>query len=63
MALRTRHQFGRARIALVTAVALLAQPLTPVMGQTTAPQGAGQKPAAATAAPTAARTTTASPAS
>ena len=44
MALRSHHQFGRARIALVTAVALLAQPLTPVMGQTPAPQAAAQKP-------------------
>ena len=38
MALRSHHQFGRARIALVTAFALIAQPLTPVMGQTPAPQ-------------------------
>ncbi|MCU0250285.1 MAG: hypothetical protein MUE61_08760 [Vicinamibacterales bacterium] len=45
MALRSHYQFGRARIALVTALALLAQPLTPVMGQTPAPQAAAQKPA------------------
>ena len=45
MTLRSHHQFGRTRIALVTALALLAQPLTPVMGQTPAPQGAAQKPA------------------
>jgi hypothetical protein len=61
MALRTHHQFGRARIALVTAAALLAQPLTPVMGQTPASQGSGQKPAPATTAPAAAKTATSSP--
>ena len=38
MSMRTHHPLGRARIALLTAVALLAQPLTPVMGQTPAPQ-------------------------
>ena len=63
MALRTHHQFGRTRVALVTAIALLSQPLTPVMGQTAASQATAQKPAAATAAPTAARSTTAPPAS
>ena len=36
MALRTHHQFGRTRVALATAIALLSQPLTPVMGQTAA---------------------------
>jgi hypothetical protein len=63
MALRTHRQFGRTRIALVTAIALLSQPLTPVMGQTAASQATGQKPAAATAAPTAARTASGPPAS
>jgi len=63
MALRTHHQLGRTRVALVTAIALLSQPLTPVMGQTAASQATAQKPAAATAAPTAARTATAPPAS
>ena len=63
MALRTNHQSGRTRIALVTAIALLSQPLTPVMGQTAPSQATAQKPVAATAAPTAARTTTSSPAS
>jgi hypothetical protein len=52
MALRAHQQFGRTRIALATAVALLAQPLTPVMGQTPAVQGAGQKPATVTPAAT-----------
>ncbi len=45
MALRAHHQFGRSRVALLTAVALLAQPLTPVMGQTPAPQAAGPQTA------------------
>jgi hypothetical protein len=63
MALRAHHQSGRTRVALVTAIALLAQPLTPVMGQTTAAQGTGQRPASAAVAPAAARATTAAPAS
>ncbi len=52
MALRSDHQSGRTRIALVTAFALIAQPLTPVMGQSAAPaaQGAVQKPTLASAA-------------
>ena len=50
MSMRTHHQSGRSRIALVTALALLAQPLTPVMGQTPAPQAAAQKPASQAAA-------------
>ena len=45
MALRSHHQFGRARIALVTAFALIAQPLTPVMGQTPAPKTAAPQTA------------------
>jgi len=44
MALRTNHQSGRTRIALVTAIALLSQPLTPVMGQTAPSQATAQKP-------------------
>jgi hypothetical protein len=62
MALRAHHQFGRARIALVTAVALLAQPLTPVMGQTAAAQSTAQKPAPATLASAAAKSAAVSPA-
>ena len=52
MSMRTHHQSGRSRIALVTALALLAQPLTPVMGQTPAPaaQAAAQKATPASAA-------------
>ena len=45
MSMRTHHQYGRARIAVATALALLAQPLTPLMGQTPTPQTAAQKPA------------------
>jgi hypothetical protein len=52
MTLRSHHQFGRSRIALATAAALLLQPLTPVIGQTPAPatQAASQKPTLASAA-------------
>lgn len=52
MAMR-RHQLpGRARIALVTAIALLAQPIAPVAAGRDG-QAGSQKPAAATAAPAA----------
>ena len=70
MTLRAHHQSGRTRIALVTAFALIAQPLAPVMAQMPAPKAvapqtatvplpsttAAQKPAAAatTAKPAAA---------
>ncbi|MFO7692990.1 MAG: hypothetical protein R6V57_07905 [Vicinamibacterales bacterium] len=52
MSLRSHRRFGRSRIAILTAVALLAQPLTPVLAQTPAPaaQGAAQKPTLASAA-------------
>ncbi len=52
MALRTHQQSGRTRVSLITAVALLLQPITPAMGQTAplATQGATQKPTLASAA-------------
>ena len=45
MALRSHHQFGRSRVALLTAVTFLAQPLAPVMGQAPAPQAAAPRTA------------------
>ncbi len=54
MTLRSHHQFSRSRIALVTAMALVAQPLAPMSAQTAAPaaqtQASSQKPTLASAA-------------
>ncbi|MGE5199809.1 MAG: hypothetical protein ACM3H9_09225, partial [Rhodospirillaceae bacterium] len=69
MTLRTHHQSGRTRISVVTALALLLQPIAPAMGQAPPPatQGATQKPtlasaAAATQEPAGAGTAAAAPA-
>ena len=52
MSLRTYRQFGRTKVALLTAFAVLVQPFTYVMGQTAPPatQGATEKPTLASAA-------------
>ena len=60
MSVRLYRQFGRARIALVTALALLLQPIAPLMGQQPAAvtsQVASQKPTLASAAKTPPATT------
>jgi hypothetical protein len=65
MALRTHHQSGRARIALATALALIAQPIAPIAARAQAPaaQAMAAKPAATqAAAPKAAARPAAAPA-